>query len=540
MKPTQKIKICILEANNEGNSRMKISAYQSSDVLFDELEMYIQCCQPILNLLDDRFFVFLTPDYQIKWLNSAMNSYYHLDINDILGKSLTEIQNISASFSIMQKNLMTLNNITLPRIDFETNEPDREGKSIRWSASYLENQKGLSIGVVLFGKVYVEEVNQKKLHYLKNCLDTIVDNVPGSIYWKNKEGVYLGCNNAFVRKAKLVSKYDVIGKTDNELWPDYANELCERDREVMTLNKTIESEETIKINDTEVFYFLSIKTPLVDNNDTVIGVVGNSLDISEIVLAKKKAEEASKVKSQFLLNMQHDIKTPISHIIGLTGILRAETKISKKFEEYLNYIHISSKSLMDLMTDIIHFSDIESEEMPKREWKFNLKEIIQKTVELNTIAVQQKGLKILIEYDDAVSYNLIGDRHRLQRIFLNLFSNAIKFTHEGGIKITTRIVKILKNSRIILELNVEDTGIGIAEDQYEVIFDRFTRLSPSSCNQYSGSGLGLWIVKKFIEDMNGEVSVSSKVGIGSKFSCVFPCKTMLLDDYSKQEVICEP
>ena len=234
-------------------------------------------------------------------------------------------------------------------------------------------------------------------------------------------------------------KHDVIGKTDNELWPDYANELCERDREVMTLNKTIESEETIKINDMEVFYFLSIKTPLIDSNDTVIGVVGNSLDISEIVLAKKKAEEANKIKSQFLLNMQHDIKTPISHIIGLTDILRAETETPEKFKKYLSYIHTSSKSLMDLMTDILHFSDMESEEMPKREWKFDLKEIIRKTVELNAIVVQQKRLEILIEYDDTVSYNLIGDRNRLQRIFLNLFSNAIKFTHKGSIKITTRV-----------------------------------------------------------------------------------------------------
>jgi two-component system aerobic respiration control sensor histidine kinase ArcB len=512
---------------------MKTATYQSTGFLFDELEMHIQYCQPILNLLEDRFFIFLTLEYQIKWLNPAVKVYYHLN-NDILGKHLIEIQNIPESFSSIQKNLITLNSVTLSSIYFETKEANHPEESIQWSASYLENQKGLPIGIVLLGKVYIEEINQKKLQYLKNCLDTIIDNVPGSVYWKNKEGVYLGCNNAFVRKARLVSKCDVIGKTDNELWPDYANELCERDREVITLNKTIESEETVKINDTEIFYFLSIKTPLTDNNDTVIGVVGNSLDVTEIVLAKKKAEEASKIKSQFLLNMQHDIKTPISHIIGLTNILRTSETIPKQSKEYLNYIYVSSKSLMDLMTDILHFSDMESEEMPKREWKFNLKEIIKKTIDLNAIAVQQKGLEILIEYDDAVSYNLIGDRNRLQRIFLNLFGNAIKFTNKGSIKISTRVVKMLKNSRIILELNVEDTGIGIAEDQYEVIFDRFTRLSPSSCNQYPGSGLGLWMVKKFIEDMNGEVSVTSKVGVGSKFSCVFPCKKMLLDDLNKE------
>jgi two-component system aerobic respiration control sensor histidine kinase ArcB len=533
----QKTKICIFEINNEEVSRMKTLTDQSPNFPCDELEMYIQYCRPVLNLLEDNFFVFLTTEHQIKWLSPTMNSYYHLNINDILGKNFPEIQNISASFSIIQKNLMALNNVTLPRIYFETNEMNHGGASVQWSISYLENQIGLPIGIVLFGKVHVEEVNQEKLHYLKNCLDTIIDNVPGSIYWKNKEGLYLGCNNAFVRKAKLVSKYDVIGKTDNELWPDYADELCERDREVMTLNKTIESEETVKINDTEVFYFLSIKTPLIGSNDTVIGVVGNSLDVSEIVLAKKKAQEANKIKSEFLLNMQHDIKTPISHIMGFTDILRNSKEIPKKFKEYLGYIYVSSKSLMELMTDILHFSDMESEEMPKRDWKFDLKEIIEKTVALNKIAVQQKGLEVLIKYDDSISYNLIGDRNRLQRIFLNLFSNAIKFTNKGSVEITTRVVKMLTDSRIILELNIEDTGIGIAQDQFEVIFDRFTRLSPSSCNQYPGSGLGLWIVKKFIEEIDGEIYVTSKVGVGSKFSCVFPCKTMLLDDYSNKEKV---
>jgi two-component system aerobic respiration control sensor histidine kinase ArcB len=516
---------------------MKTLVYQSSGFLSEELEVYIQYCEPVLELVDDTLFMFFTLEHQLKWLNSVVKSYYHLNINDVLEKNLFEMQNISEAFGIIQKNLIKLNNITLPRIHFETKEPNRQGATIRWVASYLEKQKGLPMGIALIGKIHAEEVNQKKVHYLQNCLDTITDSVPGSVYWKNKQGVYLGCNNAFVQKAKLASKQDVIGKTDNELWPDYANEFCKHDDQVMTLNKTVESQEILKLNASEDCYFLSIKTPLTDKEGTVIGVVGNSLDVTEIVIAKKKAEEANNIKSQFLLNMQHDIKTPISHIIGLTEILKTSEDIPKKLKEYLNHIHISSKSLMDLMTDILRFSDIEAGETPKREWKFDLKEIIKKTVELNTIVVQQKGLEILIKHDDSISYNLIGDRDRLHRILLNLFANALKFTNKGTIKITTKVVKVLKNSRIILELNVEDTGIGIPEDKYEVIFDRFTRLSPSSCNQYPGFGLGLWIVKKFIEEINGEIYVTSKVGIGSKFSCVFPCKTILLDDHLNKEVV---
>jgi two-component system aerobic respiration control sensor histidine kinase ArcB len=500
---------------------MKTLVDPPSKSLSDALDVHLQHCKPVLNLVNDTLFVFLTPGLQIKWINKVVKSYYPLLINKMLEKNLFEMRDISESFNVIEKKLTELNKISLPRICFETKERGRPGETVQWVASYLKNQKGSPIGIALVGKVYKEDANQEKVDYLKNCLDTIVDNIPGSVYWKNKQGIYLGCNSALVRKAKLTSKEEVIGKTDNELWPDYAEELCQRDEEVMALNKTVESQEIIKLNADESSYFLSMKTPLTDQQNNVIGVVGNSLDISEIVFARQKAEQANNIKSQFLLNMQHDIKTPISHIIGLTDILRTSEEIPNKLKEYLNHIHVSSKSLMNLITDILHFSDIESEETPKREWRFNLKEMIQKTIDLNIIAIQEKNLKIIIEYDNdnAMSYNLIGDRDRLSRIILNLFGNALKFTDKGSIKITTKIVKVLVNGKIILELSVEDTGI----------FDRFTRLTSSSCNQYPGFGLGLSIVKKFIGEMDGEISVSSQVGVGSKFRCVFPCKTTLLE-----------
>ena len=374
---------------------------------------------------------------------------------------------------------------------------------------------------------------KKKVAYLENCLNTIIDSVPGSVYWKDVHGVYIGCNNAFVLKANLNSKQNIIGKTDQELWPEYATEIAKRDKAVIDSNKAVEGQEHVQINTGENFYFWSSKSPLVDEYGQSIGLVCNSLDITEVINAKQQAEAANIAKDQFLLNMQHDIKTPISNIIGLAEILRSSAQNPETIQEYVNYIHKTASSLMGIVVDMLEFARLENEKIPHQECIFDLKEMLQKVVELNSIGVVNKGLKILVEHDQNIAQHIIADRYRLHRILINLFANAVKFTDHGTIKITTRIIKIISKSNLILELSVEDSGIGIAEDKYEVIFDRFTRLTDASTSKYEGSGLGLYIVKQFIKDMGGEVSISSKIGEGTKFSCIFPCKIVLLDQYNK-------
>lgn len=499
-----------------------------SELYAEELKNHINFCAPMLNLITDIAFI-LNTSLQIKLVNNFAKSYYTIQDELILNKTLTNIKIFPKSFNIVIKKLKLLDHIALPVIHVTTPEINQSEKEIHWAMSYLLNQKKVPIGIILIGKIHTDKFNETRINYLQSCLDTIIDNVPGDIYWKNTDGVYLGCNNAMVQKANLNSKEDIIGKTDEELWPECT--FWRHDQEIISSNKTMRVQETVTINTGENIYFVSVKTPLKDKNNKTIGIVGNSLDVTEIVNAKAKAETANNVKTQFLLNMQHDIKTPISHIIGLTNIMFSMRELSSKVKEYIGYIKISSERLMDLIVDILHYCDLETTTTSNQEWKFNLIELVQKTIDLNIIAIQEKGLNIVINHDHNISKNLIGNRDKLHRILINLFDNALKFTSKGTIIISTKVVKMLEYPKVIIELTVEDTGIGIPDDKYEAIFDRFTRLSPSGSNMYKGLGLGLWMVKQFAKDINGEIYVTSTVGIGSKFKCVFPCRIAFLEKY---------
>jgi len=365
----------------------------------------------------------------------------------------------------------------------------------------------------------------KNIDQCENFWETIIDSVPGSIYWKNKEGVYLGCNKAMVRKSNFKKKDDIIGKTDRELWPEFSDQICQRDDEVMTLNKTIESQETVTINTGEVLYFASIKKPLKNEQGEIIGMAGNSLDITEIVQAKQRAEAVNHSKTQFILNMQHDIKTPISHIIGLSDILLKASEQSEESKKYVGYIKTSAERLMELMVDVFCFLDIETGDAHEKIETFNLRTMIQSIVELYIIPVNQKKIKLTIDYAGSTPDSLVGDRIKFHRILLNLVDNALKFTKEGSVTIHVQCDQKSDDSKAILKISVEDTGIGIPVEKQEEIFEKFSRLSPSGQNLYKGLGLGLWIVKELVKNLKGTIQVESREGYGACFTCELPIRT---------------
>ncbi len=490
-----------------------------------ELIKHINICKNIFNLMEDIILI-LTPDLKLKLINNFSKSYYNIkNKNLILNKNISSLSIFSKSFNKIIKKLKHLDHISLPVIHIntkESNNPEEE-LEICWKISYLLSNKKIPIGIILIGKLNFEKFYKEKIDYLQIYLNTIIDSVPIGIYWKNTDGVYLGCNIAMVKKSNFTSKEDVIGKTDEELWPE--SSFRKNDQEVILSNKTMEVQENLTLNNGQNRYFVSIKTPLKNKYNKTIGIVGNTLEVTEIINAKAKAEAANNVKTQFLLNMQHDIKTPISHIIGLTNLMSSMDNLPKRLEEYINYITISSERLMSLIVDVLHYCDIETDTMTKNhEWKFNILDLIQQTRDLNIIAVNDKNLKIIVNHDNNIEENLIGNKHKIHRILINLFDNALKFTPKGTIRITTKLVKNLNYPKIIIELTVEDTGIGIPKDKYESIFERFSRLSPSGSNMYKGLGLGLWMVKQLAKDINGEIYVTSVVNHGSQFKLIFPCK----------------
>ena len=232
----------------------------------------------------------------------------------------------------------------------------------------------------------------------------------------------------------------------------------------------------------------------------------------------KIAEDAVLAKQQFLSNMSHEIRTPMNAIVGFTNIL-LKTNLEDKQKDFLKAIKVSGDSLTVLVNDILDLAKVEAGKMTFEKRVFKMQESISSMLHLFELRVQENNVKFLKEYDSRIPMVLVGDPERLHQIILNLVSNAVKFTQDGIIKVSIILLEE-DEEKVTLEFAVEDTGIGIAEDQIEHIFEDFKQASTGTSRLYGGTGLGLAIVKQLVVLQGGIIKVKSKIGEGSAFSFI--------------------
>ncbi|MBK7763941.1 MAG: response regulator [Bacteroidetes bacterium] len=238
----------------------------------------------------------------------------------------------------------------------------------------------------------------------------------------------------------------------------------------------------------------------------------------ELTKAKIQAEEAMNSKQQFLSNMSHEIRTPMTAIIGFSKVA-LKTDLTEKQKEYITAIKTSSDALLVLINDILDLAKVDAGKMTFEQNAFEMETNISAMLQLFDLKIQEKNLECIKEYDKRIPKVLIGDSVRLNQIFLNLVSNAIKFTSKGKIIISVRIIDT-KEDNVTIEFAVSDTGIGVAENMIPKLFESFQQATSSIARQYGGTGLGLTIVKKLVELQGGTMSVKSKLNEGSTFSFV--------------------
>jgi PAS domain S-box-containing protein len=234
------------------------------------------------------------------------------------------------------------------------------------------------------------------------------------------------------------------------------------------------------------------------------------------------AENAVKAKQQFLSNMSHEIRTPMNAIIGFTKVL-LKTELTEKQTEYLTAIKIGGDTLIVLINDILDLAKVESGKMTFEQTPFKLALSVSAMLHLFETTIQEKNLELNKEFDTRIPEVLIGDPVRLHQIILNLVSNAVKFTSAGKITLSVRLISD-DEDRATLEFEVTDTGIGIAENKIDYIFENFQQATEETTRLYGGTGLGLAIVKKLVEGQGGTISVSSIVNQGSKFNFILSFK----------------
>ena len=239
---------------------------------------------------------------------------------------------------------------------------------------------------------------------------------------------------------------------------------------------------------------------------------------NQLIEAKKKIEKINHTKTEFMVNIAHDIKTPFTGIWGIAHHLW-DTEQDPIRKKYLEDITQCAQELLGYCDRILEFSKIQSDTLTIMTQEFNLIALIESIIKMGSPAATYKQLELRKRMDHQLPSRVVGDDYRLQRILVNLISNAIKFTETGRVVLEVSLLK-KTGKEILMQCIVEDTGKGIAKEQQAYIFEQYARLSSTE----QGLGLGLQVVKRFMDELGGKIDLISDIGKGSKFICTIPLK----------------
>jgi two-component system sensor histidine kinase/response regulator len=389
----------------------------------------------------------------------------------------------------------------------------------------LRDSDGQIIGIqILYWDVTRRHEAEDKLAQEEYLLRTLLDNVPDSIYFKDRDSRFLRVSRSLANKFGVKDPSEVINKTDADIFTEeHARQARQDEVEIMESGRPVVARiEKETWPDREDSWCSTTKMPLLDQSGNTLGTFGISRDITELVRteeelrhARDAANSANRAKSEFVANMSHEIRTPMNGIIGMSELLSDTTMLPEQ-REYLGMIRQSADSLLRLLNDILDFSKIEAGKMELETISFDLGDCVARTAQTLATRAAEQGLELACRVDPRIPEWLMGDPGRLRQIIVNLVGNAIKFTEHGEVVVEV-VAQTRLDHRIIVHFSVRDSGIGIPKEKQHGIFEAFTQADASTTRKFGGTGLGLAISSQLVRLMGGSIWVESTPGEGATF-----------------------
>ncbi|MEI8046812.1 MAG: PAS domain S-box protein [Bacteroidota bacterium] len=379
-----------------------------------------------------------------------------------------------------------------------------------------------------------DEALQNREAYLK----AIFNNAPYQMWLKDIDSRYLAVNQPFIDYFSIASESDILGKTASDIWSsDIADHFIAQDELVMHNLESISVEEFIDFKHKTAWFEL-FRAPIIDQNGNLLGTTGIARDITNrkntdkaLQQAVEAAESANNAKSRFLAIMSHEIRNPLNAVVGMVRMLN-EAGITGPNGILIDNIKSSSDQLLTIINDILDISKIESGEMVLEVTSFNIREVLKRVFDSNIYFARENQIELNLDIDKRIGPLHKGDSLRLQQVIANLTSNALKFTPKGKIDIRAHF-EGQTGPNIRIRFEVEDTGIGISEENQEKIFESYKQENDTISRTHGGSGLGLAISKQIVELMGGKLCIESVKNKGSRF--YFSIILQTTEDQSNQK-----